>query len=98
MKEQTEPQVTRLCLDDAESARQVAQGEEWPAVREAILADLAEGPETTGFATVPEPDFGEAFMSQWQALPRLNLTRLAGGLGGPDTLPAVGPSDPSHSA
>jgi hypothetical protein len=90
MKENSEAIAAR-CLEDPGFAREVLAGDDYPAVRNAIIADLEEARDVAG-ALNPQPlppgDRGfslslwvqqERIWGEWANLDRTNLNRLIGG-------------------
>jgi hypothetical protein len=87
--EPTDQEVAVRALGDAEYAREVLNGDGYPRVREAILADWNAGEEVRGFFN-PQPDPPgrppevqqidfNAFSMGWDNLPRPSLKALAQG-------------------
>ena len=86
----TDQEAAARCLEDPAFARAVVQGESYPRVREAILADLQAAHEVEGFLNpqpLPPREL-QAFVlginpawSQWTGRAFTHLARLAGGLG-----------------
>lgn len=80
--------IARRCIDDPDFARTVLNGVDHPEVREALLADLAEGPEVAGyFNPQPMPPGDKARVesinlpdvsAQWGSLNFTHLKALAG--------------------
>ena len=77
--------VAARCIADPDHARQVLEGDEHTAVRAALLDDLAEGAEVSGFFN-PQPDppgkVGDLeklvrVQQQWGSLPFTRLRALA---------------------
>lgn len=89
MAESTEAIAAR-CLEDPAFARQVLAGDDYPAVRSAIIADLEEARDVEGYLNPqplppgpPEKGFGATFLTQqdhvwhqWSTLRRANVRRL----------------------
>lgn len=89
MSESTEAIAAR-CLEDADFARQVLEGDEYPEVRGAIIADLEDENSVTGYLNPcpmpPAPRERAILMgtlaqqsqiwANWSTLPRANLVSL----------------------
>lgn len=80
-------QVAARCLKDPVYTRWVLESNEYPEVREAILADLQAGSEVQGFFNLQPipPARSQPFVlgiapswTQWNGLAPTNLARLAG--------------------
>ncbi|MGH2587358.1 MAG: hypothetical protein ACRDJE_20780 [Dehalococcoidia bacterium] len=81
--------IAARCLEDADFARQVLEGDDYPEVRSAIIADLEEEQSVKGYLNPqPMPPADKIFAvsnwanqaqvwGSWSSLGRPNLYRLA---------------------
>jgi len=85
---ETTSEIASRCIEDPDFARKILEGDDYPEVRMAIIADLeadmnVEGylnpcplpPGEIGFAAAAWSQQGAVFQN-WSALPRLNLNSL----------------------
>jgi hypothetical protein len=77
---QNTQEIAARCLEDPEFAQQIIDGDEHEEVRSAILSDLEEAADVTGFIIIDGCKIG----AEWITLARPNLKTLIGySTGGP---------------